>query len=294
MRPDFGIDARGDIRSQILLALSKCRRRVGFTRYLASNVTVRGKLLTDPCVPTPTTHRFQLNLQLLKPLLGHVPELRLPAIRPTLQSTTEPLTQTTPNKKRRIVVHAAPRWQYRQWPVDRWAEVLRPLLDETDLDVVLVCAPGETGTMRPLLDLLDERLECRETSLPALRTLISEASLFVGLDSGPANLASLLGTKAVVLFGPGDADLWGPLGIGSIAIHRTADYSCHPCLQKECIHPENPCMNMISSAEVLAAIRDRIGLPQSFPSSLLPLGSDPVPAALAVRQHFELTHEDPT
>jgi heptosyltransferase-2 len=50
--------------------------------------------------------------------------------------------------------------------------------------------------------------------LPELGALLEASALFLGHDSGISHLAAATGTRCVLLFGPTDPDVWGPLNRG--------------------------------------------------------------------------------
>jgi ADP-heptose:LPS heptosyltransferase len=47
-------------------------------------------------------------------------------------------------------------------------------------------------------------------SLTEIKSLLQDATLFVGNDSGPAHMAAAFGVPVVVLFGPSDPTIWAP------------------------------------------------------------------------------------
>ena len=49
-----------------------------------------------------------------------------------------------------------------------------------------------------------------QTSLSEIKSLLAQAALFVGNDSGPAHMAAAFGVPSVVIFGPSDPAIWGP------------------------------------------------------------------------------------
>lgn len=258
MRPDFGLDPRGDVRSQALLALTNCKRRIGLKQYHTSNIVLRGLLLTDAITPfAAPLHRYRSNLRLLQPILGAVPELQLPSLRPTCPIHSE---------KKRIVAHTGARWRFREWPAERWREVFRQIAQNDALEIVLLAGPGELDAIQKLVKGIPGNISCVQTSFQDLVNTIAGASLFLGTDSGPANLSFLLAIPAVVLYGPGDMSLWGPPTEKGLAIHHTEMYPCHPCSQKVCVHPDVPCMDTIQPDEVIAAVQAKLFPEQSLVS----------------------------
>lgn len=253
LRPSVGIDARGEIRSQILLCLAGCPRRIGSRVYLSSNMRLRGLLLTEAPDTSGSRHRFEKNLQLLSPLLGETPDLHLPAI---------PRPGNPPKEELRkvVVMHVGAGWKFRRWDSKCWRELIDKLTESAGIRIILVEGPGEEEINEVIVRGLIRPVERIATSLNELLSVVSSAALFVGLDSGPMHIASLMGIPTIGLFGPGDVELWSPLGPGGKAIHHTESYDCHPCLQKECVCPEDPCISRIGVPEVYESIQRLLGL----------------------------------
>jgi ADP-heptose:LPS heptosyltransferase len=250
LRPDVAIDTRGDVRSQMAMYLAGCGCRVGYTTYVGSNLKLRGLLLTHPLADPPEMHRYLTNLRALQSLLGTVPALKLPAlIRP------EGL-QTKGDSARTVLVHPGGGWIYKRWLQERWVALIERLQAMDGIQVLVVAGPGEVPLAEEICQALKTPLTVHATSYEELVRLIAEASLFVGLDSGPMNIATLLNVPAVALFGPGDSDVWRPLSECSRFFHYVKAYPCHPCTQRECVRPEDSCMTTIGVDEVFAAARD--------------------------------------
>ena len=95
-----------------------------------------------------------------------------------------------------VAVHAASLQVERDWRPKRWDELARRIADELGLPVV------EVGLRR----VLDGRSRgyrdlCGRLSPLGTAEVLRRARLFVGVDSGPAHLASAVGVPGVVLLG---------------------------------------------------------------------------------------------
>lgn len=248
LRFDIGIDTRGEVRSQILMLLAGCRRRVGFTNYLCSNMTIRGRLLTDNIGDVPLQHRAQINLALCAALGCTVDrENFLPALEWPAPGPREGFT---------VLVHTGAGWEFKLWPEAHWAELIRRMAGELPVRIRVAGAPDE----RPRLDAIRARVGdgCATfviTSLPELVAEINACDLMIALDSGPMNIATMLGRPVVALFGPGIVPMYAPASRGSCVVHRQAEYACAPCAQRHCIHPDHNCVASITVDEVLARVR---------------------------------------
>ncbi|MGZ3638757.1 MAG: glycosyltransferase family 9 protein [Ktedonobacterales bacterium] len=156
----------------------------------------------------------------------------------------------------------------RRWPVDRYVELGRRLHDTYGARLLLVGGPEERPLVESLLDLLG-RPDWAEDATGALSPhqlalRLSQCALFVGNDSFPMHLAASVGLPTVAIFGPSNADAWGPYTPDAPErariVHRT-DLACMPCIYRGhalgtpqgC--PPRTCLTELSVAAVLRAVR---------------------------------------
>ncbi|MFZ9754921.1 MAG: glycosyltransferase family 9 protein, partial [Bacteroidia bacterium] len=106
-------------------------------------------------------------------------------------------------------------------------------------------------------------LELESNSLLHTYSLLLQARLFVGIESGPLQLAdrasaagSPLGILA--LYGPGVKDVFYPRSLRSRILHEVLP--CNPCDQVHCVRPDDTCMMRISEAQVWAAVQELLSL----------------------------------
>jgi lipopolysaccharide heptosyltransferase II len=158
-----------------------------------------------------------------------------------------------------------------RWPGERFGTLAARIEDELGLPVFLTgsaadretergarAAPGGTGGVRSLVG---------RTSLLQLLALQRRARVFVACDTGPMHMAVAVGTPTVALFGPADPRRTGPYGAVDAADrdvpgpHRVVRERppCSPCNLRRCDQPRHACMEDLSVARVLAAVRDALG-----------------------------------
>ena len=119
----------------------------------------------------------------------------------------------TAGQARPVIVHPGSGSPAKNWPPDRYLELIARLRDDgRDVRVLL----GEVERER-LPAVTVARLEAAATIArpDTLETLSSElqgGSAFVGNDSGPGHLAAMVGVPTLSLFGPTDPARWSPLG----------------------------------------------------------------------------------
>lgn len=108
---------------------------------------------------------------------------------------------------RRLVVHPGSGSPRKNWPVERFAE----LLDHLGVPGPILCGPADAEAAERL-----SRLSGRPVAIPAslaeLVDLLAGATLYVGNDSGVSHVAAALGTPTVTVFGPTRAARWAPWG----------------------------------------------------------------------------------
>jgi len=156
----------------------------------------------------------------------------------------------------KVVIHAAASLPAKQWPLERFAGVMKEIKASHNVRFVYTGAPGDTGLYQEIeghgpfggLNL------CGVTSLRENISVYRAADLFFGVDSGPMHMAAAAGIPVVALFGPTDESKWGPWGTGHTVI--TKRLSCHPCKPHKC--RDNACMKQISSDEAIEALGKKI------------------------------------
>lgn len=150
----------------------------------------------------------------------------------------------------------------RRWPVERFAELARHLHEEEGLALVFVGTAGDN--VEELARLYDgEALNLAgNTDLVQLAAVLRRAALFVGSDSGVMHLAVAAGAPVLAIFGPTNAEAWGPWTAGrSPAVVVSAGLPCQPCAyvghavggREGCESMD--CMRAVRVGDVLTAAR---------------------------------------
>ncbi len=173
------------------------------------------------------------------------------------------------------VLNLAPRFRYKRWHMQGWCTLLA-WLHARGLRIVVSGgnAPDEHDYVRevlaeggvPAIDLVG-RLRFAETA-----DLLRGATLYVGPDTATSHLAAACGTPALVLFGPTDPRLWGPLprgGLdapyaqvaplqrrGNVVLLQQPSLSCVPCQREGCERHRasfSACLDALSATRVIEA-----------------------------------------
>ncbi|MFA5276839.1 MAG: glycosyltransferase family 9 protein, partial [Candidatus Omnitrophota bacterium] len=123
-----------------------------------------------------------------------------------------------------IAVHPFTSDTLKQWPVDRFRQLIKRLSEELK-DKVLVVGRDEIIGEEYFDSLGDNIINLvNKTSLVELAQILKQCRMLVTCDSGPMHLAAAVGTPVVALFRndlPGKtARRWGPWGKGHEVIER--------------------------------------------------------------------------
>jgi heptosyltransferase-2 len=92
---------------------------------------------------------------------------------------------------------------YKDWPLERWAELIAGLAHRSPGTAFLLGGPDHAARAERLLPSAPAMtVNACDLTLMEATALMHKADLFVGSDSGPMNLAAAVGTPAFGLFGP--------------------------------------------------------------------------------------------
>lgn len=274
LRYDLAINFEGDIRSNLLLALSGAPRRIGF------DMAGGGPVLTGAIPFDPRQHVSVNAMRLVArafPAPGD-PRAAEHNPRPPLLSVPDDHRQRatallgdasgrhTP-KRPLVGIHASGGREIKQWHPERFAEVATTLRDARDAVIVLTGAPED----REVVDRVKSRIAgdvidlCGRADLLTLAAVLERLDLFISGDTGPMHLAAAVGTPVVALFGPSDSARWGPLTANGSSANRAAilrvDLPCSPCNRirqppERCVGHVPDCLTHIEAHQVTAAAID--------------------------------------
>ncbi|MBD8525060.1 glycosyltransferase family 9 protein [Pseudomarimonas arenosa] len=105
---------------------------------------------------------------------------------------------------------------HKWWPVERWVQVARWIVDHDPACQVLLCGvPNEQPLLLEIAQGCDNpRVHALGEQLPMSRllALAEVAAGMISIDTGPAHAAVAMGCPAVVLFGDNPVQRWCPRG----------------------------------------------------------------------------------
>jgi lipopolysaccharide heptosyltransferase II len=269
-RYDLGIDVRGDILSIFLMVLAGIPKRAGWA------MGGGGFWLTDIAEWQPGRHEVLSRMAILESLgiaipptdcikteltispndrlwIGrHLCRLWTPHqwLQACLRGGDVAFAQTKLVSPL-VVLHPGAGTQAKRWPIVFWRRLILQLREQGFFVAIIGSAEdmpvAEMLQRRPGVIDLTGRLKLTETL-----ALMEKAAFFIGVDSGPAHLTSVVGIKSVVLFsGTNRASQWRPWSRAAMGLRKKV--SCSPCHQKLCPLESHACMTGISPERVIRA-----------------------------------------
>jgi ADP-heptose:LPS heptosyltransferase len=161
-----------------------------------------------------------------------------------------------------VAIHPAATKDYKKWPETAFIELCNILINKGFSPVLLGAGPEEWQRCDRIqrfvtsVSLAKVHNLCDRLSLAELAGFFRMCTGIVGNDSGPSHLASAQGVPGVVVFGPSEPAIWGPLGNRSQVL-RKAD-QCDPRCSRRACFADYRCLKAITPQEAFAALSGRI------------------------------------
>lgn len=229
----------------------------GSKKRIGHNTEHRGLLLTDKYALPQGLHVVEDYIDLLNNYLGE----KISFDPPKLEMNRTAEFKFTDNKY--IVINACSGPPSRYIPVGKVVSIIKSVKAAHPYEIVLTGAPNEKDYVNEIASTaLEENGDkvinlAGKTSIVELGWVLKKAELVITTDSGNAHYANSLGTKTVVLFGPGlqsrchpyDKDIMRPLQL---------DLECVPCRKETCKFGDNRCLAGIENGSILNAMEELI------------------------------------
>ena len=176
---------------------------------------------------------------------------------------TRQLLKVNPARRPVVVLHPGPSWPVREWPAQRWCELADIISARTRAMMIKIGTDLDSlGRVRPCAPIPNTVDWTNQLGVIEIAALLEQASVFVGIDSGPLHIAGVLGVPAVGLFGPVSANL--RLHAHARATIVAGKVDCLECHHSPTGHlhwktgcPNHiACMREITAKDVFAAVAD--------------------------------------
>jgi len=250
------VDFHSGPKSALLTRLTGAKKRIG---YITPNRNYAYTHKTPRTIGNTPTHSTFNQARLLEHLdiTGITPEHvpGYPPIQPEKTEIGEEVKKILDENRdrKKIALHVGAGNRFRDWGIENFF-VLIEKLTENNITVFLVGHSEEEKEKGkylkahfPIHDFTGQ-LSIAETLF-----LISNSTVYCGVDSGPLHLASLTTTPLVALYGPNIPEISGPWRQTDVTIVQLP-LKCRPCSQRKCIYDTIRCMKNIKTDVVHEAI----------------------------------------
>jgi heptosyltransferase-1 len=252
-RYDAAIDLQGLLKSAVLARLVHARATIGFPRQHLREPMAR-LLYSKTPDPGSATHVIDKNLALLAPLDVTDRTVRFPIAIPHT-ATVDGVIERFAGAPFAILNPGAA-WPNKRWPPERFGASAAALQREFGMRSLVLWGPDEQALAAAVVTASEGAAErAPQTTISDIVGLARASRLFVSGDTGPLHIAGAVATPSVALFGPTYSERNGPWSAQDIAISRNSQCICH--YERQC-RRSSPCIDDISVAEVMDAIRQRL------------------------------------
>ena len=154
-----------------------------------------------------------------------------------------------------ILVQPTATLRTKQWPEERFAELILRIRQTYGSEIIVSIGPGEEATANRLLAY--DRIKIpvfQGRNLEELKAILQRAAVYIGNDSGPMHLAAALQRPVLAIFSSSNYDAWHPWNTNFTAARTNLD--CSPCPGYRCYEYESPrCLQGISVDQVWQAFQ---------------------------------------
>lgn len=221
LRIDVALDPQSLTKSATLAWLSGASRRIGFSAPIGREFA---PWLNSELVTPRETHVVRRYLEVLRPLGVRATERDIAWNLP--RNTESEVTiggflARSGSTGEFAVINPGAGWDSKVWPAERYGEIARRLpihsfvtwsgdKERVWAETIVADSKGHATLMPP-------------TSLLDFTTLVRQARLFIGSDTGPLHIAAAVGTPCVSMYGPTRPEVCGPFGTGHVVLQAYAE-----------------------------------------------------------------------
>jgi heptosyltransferase I len=262
-RFDVALDFHGLLKSGLLSLFSGAPVRVGFQRPWSKegNVFFSNVRVSLPPGDLRTLNRFDQNLALLRGIGLEVK--RAPAglyVNASDRGYVKSFFETIKGSVRKplIAIHpgTSQKTRYKRWLPDRYGELADQLISRMGATVLFTWGPDELDWVKDIQNRMKASsfIGPRTESLTQLGEVFRYCDLYIGGDTGPMHVASLMEVPVVAVFGPTYPAVNAPLGRHTLV---RKEVGCNPCRNRSCA--ELRCLEAISVDDVYGAAEELLG-----------------------------------
>ncbi len=155
-------------------------------------------------------------------------------------------------RKKIILIHTGPVWIMKKWDNEKWAELIRKINSLGNYRFVFVGTGEAKKDFEEISDKLDFKIYSliNKVNLLELLLIMRKSNYFIGIDSGPRNMAHLADLRSVTLLGPSGRQFM-PSNKKDKVIDKTTKWN----LYETFFYKKNKFIDKITPEEVFEAFR---------------------------------------
>lgn len=185
---------------RLLGAINIKRMRTGFPYFITYGIHIAWNLLRGA---TPRSWR-EVNFAMVGAAPRAAPFDEIFSVSPEEYARVRTLPALATAQKK-IIIHTGASWSMNHWNADKWIELIKKLHVLGNFRFIFVGANKDEEDYRYISSRLPFPIHSLigHVDLFDLALVLRKSDYFIGVDSGPRNLAHLAGLPSITLLGPG-------------------------------------------------------------------------------------------
>ncbi len=173
--------------------------------------------------------------------------------------------------KKNVIIHATSGNRKKEWAKENWAEIIRWLSDEKNVQVLFNGSKNDSQTYEEIMSILPENGEslknppvnlCGTFSLKETLAFTKLCDLIVGCDSGNLHIAASVETPVIGIYGPMNTEKWKAFSHDAVVV--STHLPCQPCGLKTPCTRNYRCIKDISVERVRDEIEAKLNVYQNM------------------------------
>lgn len=126
------------------------------------------------------------------------------------------------SNKQKIVIHTTTNWKSKNWDKDKWVALLKKINNFDDFEFIFVGSKEDEENYKYISSKLNFTIHSliNKTNLVDLLLIFRKTNYFIGVDSGPSNLADLAEIKSITMIGV-SPNMYFPINTNNIVLDKT-------------------------------------------------------------------------
>ena len=205
---DAVVDLQGAVRSALIGRMAKSRRYIGEARPRES----AAKWLFTEKIATRGVHVIEQDVEVAQAIAGDAlkPVMPMLPFDPDAEEWANGMMAEGGDAPA-VLINPGAGWGAKRWPVERYADVARGLLNK-GCRVFVNAGPGEVLLADEVVKRTGGGATTLVGSVERLIAMTRRVNLAIAGDTGPLHLACALGRPVVGIYGPTDPGRNGPFG----------------------------------------------------------------------------------